>query len=126
MNKRSPKKWTPSVMTAKWNQSSQKNQKNTFESIMAKVKLKETHKVNLAEIVLDVILQSDIVNIGEESTFIYINNESTDIQVSPFLYDLQQPTKKIDQEAYSKILLVLPLMPDVCLKHICKANTRSL
>ena len=55
---------------------------------MAKVKLKETHKVNLAEIVLDVILQSDIVKIGEESSLIYINNESTDIQVSPFLYDL--------------------------------------
>ena len=71
------------MMTAKWKQSSQKKPKNTFESIMAKVKLKKT-EVKRAEIVLDIILQSDKVTIGEESSLIYINNESTDIQVSPF------------------------------------------
>ena len=71
-----------------------KKPKITFESIMAKMKLKETHEVKRAEIVLAIILQSDIVTIGEESSLIYINNESTDIQVSPFLYDLQQPSKK--------------------------------
>ena len=90
-----------------------KKPKNTFDFIVAKVRLKETHKVKRAELVLDIILQSDIVTIGEESSLIYINNDSTDIQVSPFLYDLQQPTKKIDQEAYSKILLFLQLTPDL-------------
>ena len=60
-----------------------KKPKNTFESIMAKVKLKET-EVKRAEIVLDIILQSDKVTIGKESSLIYINNESTDIQISPF------------------------------------------
>ena len=85
----------------------------SFESIMKNVKLKEAHKVKRAEIVLDFILQSNQITIGEESQLIYIDNKPTDVQVSSFLYDLQQPTKKIDQEAYSRILLVLRLEPDL-------------
>ena len=85
----------------------------SFESIMKNVKLKEAHKVKRAEVVLDFILQSSQITIGEESELIYIDNKSTDVQVSSFLYDLQQPTKKIDQEAYSRILLVLRLEPDL-------------
>ena len=68
----------------------------TFESIMALVKLKEKHKIQRAEILLDLILQSEAVTIGEESKLLYINQEPTRIQVSKFLNDLQQPTKKID------------------------------
>ena len=36
-----------------------------------------------------------------------------DIQVPPFLYEFQQSIKKIHQEAYSKIVLVLQLTPDL-------------
>ena len=85
----------------------------SFESIMKNVKLKEDHKIKRAEIVLDFILQSNQITIGEESQLIYIDNETTDVQVSSFLYNLQQPTKKIDQEAYSRILLVLRLESDL-------------
>ena len=85
----------------------------SFESIMKNVKIKEGHKIKRAEIVLDFILQSNQITIGEESQLIYIDNKPTDVQVSSFLYNLQQPTKKIDQEAYSKILLVLRLEPDL-------------
>ena len=85
----------------------------SFESIMKNVKLKEGHKIKRAEILLDFILQSNQITIGEESQLIYIDNKPTDLQVSSFLYNLQQPTKKIDQEAYSKILLVLRIEPDL-------------
>ena len=85
----------------------------SFESIIKKVKSKEAHKVKRAEIVLDFILQSNQITIGEESQLIYIDNKPTDVQASSFLYDLQQPTKKIDQEAYSRILLVLRLESDL-------------
>ena len=85
----------------------------SFESVIRNVKLKEAHKVKRAEIVLDFILQSNQITIGEESQLIYIDNKPTDVQASSFLYDLQQPTKKIDQEAYSRILLVLRLEPDL-------------
>ena len=64
---------------------------------MGLVKLKEKHKIIRAEILLDLIFQSELVTIGEESKLLYINQEQTSVQVSKFLYDLQQPTKKIDQ-----------------------------
>ena len=76
----------------------------SFELIMKNVKLKEDYKIKRAEIVLDFILQSNQITIGEESQLIYFDNKPTDVQVSSFLYNLQQPTKKIDQEAYSRIL----------------------
>ena len=85
----------------------------SFESIMKNVKLKEDDKIKGEEIVLDFILQSNQITIGEESQLIYIDNKPTDVQVSSFLCNLQQPTKKIDQEAYSRILLVLRLEPDL-------------
>ena len=39
-----------------------------FESIMKTAKLKEAHKTKRAEIVLDLILQSSKITIGEEPT----------------------------------------------------------
>ena len=56
----------------------------SFESIMKNVKLKEAHKVKRAEIVLDFILQSNQITIGEESQLIYVDNIPTDVQVSSF------------------------------------------
>ena len=56
----------------------------SFESIMKNVKLKEAHKVKHAEIALDFILQSNQITIGEESQLIYIDNKTTDVQVSFF------------------------------------------
>ena len=85
----------------------------SFESIMKNVKLRESHKIKRAEIVLDFILQSNQITIGEERQLNYIDNKPTDVQVSSFLYNLQQPTKKSDQEPYSRILLVLRLEPDL-------------
>ena len=69
---------------------------------MKNVKLKEGHKIKRAEIVLDFILQSNQITIGEESQLIYIDNKPTDVQVSTFLYNLQQPAEKIDQDAHSE------------------------
>ena len=67
----------------------------TLESIMALVKLKGKHKIQRAEILLDLILQSVAVTFEEESKLLYINQELTNLQVSKYLYDLQQPTKKM-------------------------------
>ena len=60
---------------------------------------------------LDLILKSEAVTIGEESKLLYINQEPTSVQVSKFLYDLQQPILKIDQSEHSQILAVLPIEP---------------
>ena len=87
---------------------------------MTLVKLKEKHKIQSAEILLDLILQSEAVTIGEESKLLYINQEPTSVQVSQFLYDLQQPTKKIDQSEYSQILAVLPIEPELVANFYAK------
>ena len=65
----------------------------TFESKMALVNLNEKHKIQRAEMLLDLILQSEAVTIVENSKLLYINQEPTIVQVSNFLYGLQQPTK---------------------------------
>ena len=72
----------------------------SFELIMKNVKLKETQKIKRAEIVLHFFLQSNKITIGGESQLIYIYNTPTDVRVSSCLDNLQQPSKKIDQEAY--------------------------
>ena len=56
--------------------------------------MKEKHKIQRAEILLGLIIQSEAVTIGDESKLLYLNQEPTSVQVSKFLYDLQQPTKK--------------------------------
>ena len=87
-------------MTAKLIQLSQKKSESapaTFESIMTLMKLKEKQKIQRAEILLDLILQSEAVTIGQECKLLYINQEPTSVQFSKFLCDLQQPTEKIDQ-----------------------------
>ena len=53
----------------------------SFESIMKNVKLKEDHKIRRAEIVLDFILQSNQITIGEQGQLIYIDNKPMDVQV---------------------------------------------
>ena len=63
---------------------------------MKNVNLKESHKIKSAEIVLDFILQSNQITIGEESQLIYIDNTPTDVQVSYFcIICNNQPRKQI-------------------------------
>ena len=69
---------------------------------MALMKLKGKHKIQLTKILLDLILQSEAVTIGEESKVLYINQEPTSVQVSKFLYVLQQPTKKMINQSTPK------------------------
>ena len=82
-------------MTVIWIQLSNKPKIKSFESVMKIVKLKECHNTKQAEIALDFILQSNQINIGQESQLIYIDNKPTDVQVSSFLYNLEQPKKMI-------------------------------
>ena len=62
---------------------------------MKTIKVEQDHKIKRAEIVLDVIQQSNKISLGYESQLIYIDNKPTDLEVSSFLYILQQPTKKL-------------------------------
>ena len=51
---------------------------------MKNVNLKGSQKIKRAEIVLDFILQSNQITIGEESQLIYFDNKPTEVHVSSF------------------------------------------
>ena len=55
------------------------------------------------------IFDSDSVSISEENNVLHIEDEPQGVKVTNFLYNLQQPTKKIDVQKYSKILSELDI-----------------
>ena len=52
---------------------------------------------------------SNTVSISEENNVLHIEDEPQGVKVTNFLYNLQQPTKKIDVQKYSKILSELDI-----------------
>ena len=70
----------------------------------------EKNKIKQSEILLKHIMQTDVISIGGNDV-LYINKEPLGVNVSTFLYILQQTTKKIDIKKYSKILTALDISP---------------
>lgn len=75
-------------------------------SVLPRLKLEKSEKV------LDIILKSNQVSIGSDNNLI-VNQKFTNVKVHNFLYNLQQPTKKIDKLLYGRILSVLKLPPNL-------------
>ena len=71
---------------------------------MLELKLMDENKTKRAAIILKKNFDSDAVSISEENNVLHIEDEPQRVKVINFLYNLQQPTKKIDVEKYSKIL----------------------
>ena len=76
---------------------------------MLELKLMDENKTKRAAINLKKIFDSDTVSISEENNVLHIEDEPQGVKVANFLYNLQQPTKKIDVQKYSKILIELDL-----------------
>ena len=77
-----------------------------FTSIMIELEVMNKNQIKRSKIILDLINQSETVTI-ESNDVLHVNKETLGIKASTFLYNLQQPTKKIDIEKYSKILLLI-------------------
>ena len=77
-----------------------------FTSIMIELEVMNKNQIKRSKIILDLINQSETVTI-ESNDVLHVNKETLGIKASTFLYNLQQPTKKIDIEKYSKILFAL-------------------
>ena len=88
-----------------------KKRQSDFDSIMSEVELMEENKIQRAEIILNKILSSETVSIEDPSGFLYIEDKPMRVKVSTFLYNLQQPTKKIDLAVYTNILHELKIPP---------------
>ena len=92
-------------------ESSLKKRKSDFVSIISEVELMEENKIQRAEIILNKILSSETVSIEDPSGFLHIEDKPMRVKVSTFLYNLQQPTKKIDLAVYTNILHDLKIPP---------------
>ena len=77
-----------------------------FTSIMIELEVMNKNQIKRSKIILDLINQSETVTI-ESNDVLHVNKETLGIKASTFLYNLQQPTKKIDIEKYSKFYLLL-------------------
>ena len=90
-----------------------KRRDSAFDSIMLELKLVDENKTKRAAIILNKIFNSNNVSISEETNILHINDEPQGVDVTSFLYNLQQPTKKIDLSKYTKILSELDLSADL-------------
>ena len=70
-----------------------------FTSIMIELEVMNKNQIKRSKIILDLINQSETVTI-ESNEVLHVNKETLGIKASTFLYNLQQPTKKIDIEKY--------------------------
>ena len=86
-----------------------KRKDSAFDSIMLELKLMYENKTKRAAITLKKIFDSNTVSISEENNVLHIEDELQGVKVTNFLYNLQQPTKKIDVQKYSKILSELDI-----------------
>ena len=80
---------------------------------MLELKLVDENKTKRAAIILNKIFNSNNVSISEETNILHINDEPQGVDVTSFLYNLQQPTKKIDLSKYTKILSELDISADL-------------
>ena len=88
-----------------------KSTTTTFQSIMKDLGVMEKNKIARAEIILNKILESPTVSIEDPGGIINIDNQPLGLKASNFLYNTQQPTKKIDILKYYRALLALELSP---------------
>ena len=77
---------------------------------MIELEVKNENQIKRPKVILDLINQSETVTI-ESNDVLHVNKETLGIKASAFLYNLEQATKKIDIEKYSKILIALNISP---------------
>ena len=86
-----------------------KRKDSAFDSIMLELKLMDENKTKRAAIILKKLFDSDTVSISEENNALHIEDEPQGVKVTNCLNNLQQPTKKIEVQKYSKILSELDI-----------------
>ena len=74
--------------------------------------------------IVDLIKKSNRVLIGEGENLL-IDNSPTDINAFTFLYNLQQPTKKIDTPDYFELLKVLQIKEEQVVNSNAKTSIRK-
>ena len=89
-----------------------KTNKNQAESILKQIEILDPNKFKRANGLLTLIEKSDRIKITEND-FIQIDDNTTNVKVSEFLFNLQQPTKKINTGIYGPILKAINATEDL-------------
>ena len=89
-----------------------KTNKNQTESILKQIEILDPNKFKRANGLLTPIEKSDRIKITEND-FIQIDDNTTNVKVSEFLFNLQQPTKKINTGIYGPILKAINATEDL-------------
>lgn len=90
---------------------------NKNQSIMSQLKVMPKPKSDRAQEIYNKIMQSNSISISEDNT-IQVDNQGTDVDLIQFLYDLQQPTKKIGK--YKDIIERLNVAPSLVMNNEAK------
>ena len=81
----------------------------------------DENKTKRAAIILEKIFDSNSVSISEVNNVLHIGDGPQGVKVTNFLYNLQQPTKKIDVPKYFKIFSEL----DKSSHLVCKTHAKK-
>lgn len=82
-----------------------KLEKNQYDEIIRQISFLESGKLSRAKIILNAINQSPRLQVNEQQRFM-LDGQPTGVSVAEFLYNTQQPTKKLTSD-YPKILSAL-------------------
>ena len=80
-----------------------------FKSILGQLQVLEDKKFVRAKTVLEIIKNSERVTKNRDNEVIYVDKVPTGLKATIFLYDIQQPTKKLHNPAFINILTALNL-----------------
>ena len=98
--------------------------KKTANKILQNLNVLGPAKFTRTEKIVSLIKESKKVVIDENENFI-VDGTATGINVPIFLYDLQQPTKKLSNPNYFKILEVLNIKEDLVINRNAKFAIRK-
>ena len=109
------------VVDNNWAENSNKRAVQVLKTLSS---LLTNSKYFKCENIVDLIKKSSCLSIGEGEKLL-IDNSPTDINAFAFLYNLQQPTKKIDSPDYFEFLKVLQIKEEEVINSNAKTSIRK-
>ena len=95
------------------------------ESVLGQLQVLEDKKFVRAKTVLEIIENSERITINRDNVVIYVDKVPTGLKAAIFLYDIQQPTKKLHNPAFINILTALNLNENLVINRNAKHAVQS-
>ena len=95
------------------------------ETILGQLQVLDDKKFVRAKTVLEIIEISERVTINRDNEVIYVDKVPIGLKATIFLYDIQQPTKKLHNPAFINILTALNLNENLVINQNAKHAVQS-